>query len=118
MLSITVPDTGGVGFNAFGAGTEFAFHYGSGGNFSFVTIKGTDAAVFSGIEFKLGWGFGASSTNLLWETRLGGSVTGSGTEFSLTRGGVVGWTDVSGIDELRVAANYSFTGSSVLGDFH
>lgn len=86
-------------------------HYGAGGNFDFVTITTVDDAVMAGVEAIVGWGFTTQTTgNVIWETRLDGIVTGGGvftkTFFSsLPSNTVNGWADVSGFDELRLAAH-------------
>ncbi len=120
-LDITVPDTTFIGFDPFLDGTLTQFHYGTSGNSSFVTIQGSDSAAFRGVEFKFGDGFFSTQTsgvsNLLWETRLLGVVTGSGLETSIPLGSIVGWSDLGGFDELRIASNPSFTLASSLGDF-
>ena len=107
MLSITVNDDLFTNFNAFAPGDTrtTGFHYGTGGNTDFVTIKGTDDATFTAMDFLLGDGFvGTALTNLRWATLLNGTITGSGLQNALVKGSVVGWTDVGGFDELRVAA--------------
>ena len=116
-LIISVPDTSFVGFDAFGDGSTTGYHYGDGGNDSYVTIKGSDGARFRAIEFRLGDGYGAGTNGLLWETRLNGVTTGSGFQPDLAMGVVVGWRDAAGFDELLVAADRFFTDGSALGDF-
>ncbi|MFT7266192.1 MAG: hypothetical protein ACI9A2_004281 [Halioglobus sp.] len=88
-------------------------HYESGGNYSFVTITGTDDAVFSAMDFVLSNGQGGSTTNVRWETYLDGILTGSGLESGVNKNIVVGWMDLSGFDEVRVAA----AGSEALPGF-
>ena len=106
-LSVTVDDVSHQGFEAFTPGDSrtTAFHYGSGGNTSFVTIAGTDGAAFAAIDFIIGNGNGGTTTNVQWETYLDGVLTGTGVEFDVARGSIVGWTDTSGFDELRVATD-------------
>lgn len=117
-LSITVPDDSSIGFDAFGDGTTTAFHYGYIGNTAYVTIKGTDDAVFDAVEFKLGDGIGpTTATDLRWQALLNGVVVGSGFEASLAKGTIVGWSDSSGFDELRVAAGFFFTTAGDFGDY-
>jgi|GEM_PF-3598250 len=105
-LTVTVPDINFQGFSAFTPGDPRtpAFHYGSGGNFNFVTIRDTDSVVFHAMQFLLGDGTNNSTTDLRWETFLLGVSTGTSLEAGLGRGTTVGWTDVVGFDELRVAA--------------
>jgi len=79
-------------------------HYESGGNPSYVTITGTDNAVFGAMDFVLGNGQGPSTTNVRWETYLNGILVGSGTTSNITKGIVVGWSSTTGFDEVRVAA--------------
>lgn len=91
-------------------GSECCFanvHYASGGNNDYVRITGTDNAVFSAMDFVLGNGQGGSLTNVRWETYLLGALTGSGLASGVTKGIVVGWSDVAGFDEVRVAAAIS-----------
>ncbi len=104
-ISISVPDNTAVDFNAFNAsGNTTAFHYGDGGNNSWVTISLTGGGLMSAIDFLLGDGWGNSTTNLIWETFNGASTTGFG-NVVLSKGTTVGWTDSAGITSLRVAAN-------------
>jgi hypothetical protein len=111
-LLITVPDEAFEGFNAFGDGTLVNFHYGTGGNTDFVTIEGVGGESFSGIEFKLGTGFSESLVRLHWEAFSGGGSAGSGTVIT-TKGTIVGFSDVSGFDELRVIADEGTAGGPV-----
>ena len=104
LLSITVPDISFVGssFNPFLDFTSTRLHYGDGGNTDFVTLRGTDSAVFSGLEMKVGLGLGGPDTRVSWETYLTGSLTGFGT-FTVAKGTIAGWADdMTGFDELRV----------------
>lgn len=83
------------------------YFYGNGGDNSFVTITGTDGAIFSAIEFMVGDGFGgvaSPNTRVAWATYLNGILTGSGTDL-IPQGGVIGFLDATGFDELRVAAD-------------
>ena len=99
-------DTSWVGFPAFAPGDSrtTGFHYGDGGNEEYVTIRGTDDATFFALDLLLGSGYGFGINNLRWETYLNGNLTGSGVETSVAQGSIVGWSDSSGFDELRVAA--------------
>lgn len=105
-LSVTVDDFTYQGFQAFSPNDSrtTGFHYGSGGNNSFVTISGTDGAVFTALDFLLGDGQGGSTTNVRWEAYLGGVLTGSGVQSNMARGTVMGWSDATGFDTLLVAA--------------
>jgi len=123
-LSITVDDTSGVGFEAFNDSTSTQFHFGEGGNNSFVTITGTDAATFSAIEFKLGHGVldfsnlpsVVGTTNLLWQTVSNGVESSINFVADLDVGTFVSWTEnMQGFEELRVAANSTFTSNSTFG---
>ncbi len=116
-LDISAPDTSFIGFDALGNGSTTGFFYGDDGNDGFVTIKATDGARFRAIEFQLGDGYGAGTNGLLWEVRSNGVKTGGGFAPNLITGVVVGWTDASGFDELRVAADQFFTAGSAFGDF-
>ena len=113
QLSVTVADINFQGNTPFSPGDlrSTGFHYGSGGNFSFVDIKGTDGAKFKTSNFLLGSGFSDTITNLRWETRRNGLLTGSGTEFLVPKGRLVGWADALGFDDLRVAAYSTPIGS-------
>ncbi len=105
-ISISVPDDTYVGFNAFNAsGHTTAFHYGYGGNDSWVTISLTGGGLMSAIDFLLGDGYGDAATNLIWETFNGATSTGFG-DVVLSKGTTVGWTDTAGFTSLRVAANF------------
>lgn len=111
-LFATVPDTNFEGFNAFNdPGRTTQFHYGNGGNTSFVTIAGTDDVAIQGVEFLYGHGGGGVTGNLVWETRLNGVTTGSGLITGVSKNTVVGWfeTDATGFDQLFVAGGPSAT---------
>jgi hypothetical protein len=116
-LSITTPNVTFVGFQPFLNGQTTQFFYGNGGGDNFVTITTTDNAPIYGLEFLLGDGYGGTTTNLLWETLSGATVTGSGFVGGIAKGTVVGWYDSSTFDTLEVAAGEGLTASSVLGDF-
>jgi hypothetical protein len=105
-LFVTVNDTTYQGFSAFNPGDTrtTGFHYGSGGNMEYISIRGTDNAVFNAIDLLLGNGNSGSTQSVRWETYLLGALTGSGIESSIGRGSIVGWFDSSGFDELRVAS--------------
>ncbi len=118
-LKITVPNVSYVGFDPFNDGSSTMFHYGSSGGNNYVTITGTDSATFTGLELKIGDGFFASngSTLFAWATYLGGSLTGSGNSILAPRGSVVGWSDPTGFDELRIGGASDTLASYNLGDF-
>ena len=63
--------------------------------------------VFDGIEFLIGTGFSTSNISMAWATFLGVTNVGSGSRTDLFKGNVVGFSNVTGFDELRVAANAS-----------
>jgi len=102
-LIISVDDISFVGFDAFTDGVGSMFHYGNGGNTAFVTITPTDNVDFVGLEFKAGLG-NSQDLFLTWETYRNNVLTGSGQE-QVPRGTIVGFSDVLGFDELRVAAH-------------
>ncbi len=86
-------------------------HYGSGGNYSWVTISLVGGGLIDSLDFLLGdgfnsGGFSGSSTNLIWETFSGSTSTGFG-DVILNTNTNVGWTDTSGFTSLRVAAHIS-----------
>ncbi len=110
-LNITVNDIAFIDplTNLFSFGSPLpnpppTYHYGSGGNNDYVSISGTDGAIFSAIDFLLGTGEGTTVANIQWKTYLSGSETGSGVETGIGKGQIVGWVDAGGFDELRVAA--------------
>ncbi|MEM6374026.1 MAG: VPLPA-CTERM sorting domain-containing protein [Pseudomonadota bacterium] len=109
-LNVTVNDVSFTPFDPFngmGGGPNSGFHYGRGGNASFVTISSATNEIFSGVEFRVGNGNFSSTSNVVWETLLNGVSVGSGT-FSTATGGFVGWTDTGGFDTLRVGAAGNF----------
>jgi hypothetical protein len=117
LLSISVPDPSFVGFDPFNGGPFTAFHYGTAGNSNFVTIRGTDNAVFSAMEFLLGTGFQEDTVaRIRWATFLNNVQTGTG-QSVLVEGTIVGWSDPSGFDELRVIADNGTVGTLNFGDF-
>jgi hypothetical protein len=111
-LFVTVNDISYQGFDVFSPGDTrtTGFHYGRGGNSGYVSIRGTDNAVFNALDFLLGDGSPGSTTKVVWESYLLGVLTGSNTELLVGRGLVVGWIDSGGFDEIRVASrNVSHT---------
>ena len=105
LLSITTNNVNYQGFNAFGSDPRTtAFYYTRSGDYTYTSVKGTDGAVLSSIDFLLGDGFGSSFTNLRFETFLNGVMTDSEIESNLAKGGTFGITDVNGFDEVRLAA--------------
>lgn len=108
-LSITDSNVNYLGFGAFQSGDARTsqFWYPSGGDNNYADIKGTDDAVFSAIDFLVGNGQFGNTTNLRWVTLMNNQVTGTGLISGLAKGQVIGFKDVSGFDELRVAAAIS-----------
>jgi hypothetical protein len=110
-ILVSVPDYSHVNFDAFGTGfASTGFYYGSGGNQSFVTIGTTDSIEIFSLEFRLGNGnlFNQGPSATVWETWKDGVLVSSGNTF-VTKGSVVGWQDVLGFDELRVASGSGVT---------
>lgn len=109
-LAVVAPNSNCSGFNAFGADQRSnQFWYACGGNSTYATIKGTDNAVFSAIDFLIGNGQGGTTTNFRWYALLNGTVTGTGLVSGVTKGTVVGLKDLGGFTELRLAAAISET---------
>lgn len=103
-IDIFAPGTTYQDFDAFDGGPTTAFHYESGGNNEYNTIKATDGASIYALEFMIGHGQNSyPDANVVWETWRSGGLTGSGT-FTIARGSIVGWCDTEGFDELRVGA--------------
>jgi len=67
---------------------------------SLAVISGSDGARFSAVEFQISSGGGSSGRHFRWETYRGGSLVGSGG--LLVSGGIVGFMDALGFDELHV----------------
>jgi len=88
-------------------------HHRGRGNNDYVTIRATDSAEITGLEFLYGNGYSFDPIPTVWETWRDGSLVSSG-GFSVVRGTVVGWSDPAGFDELRVASGL---GIVQLGDF-
>ncbi len=103
-IIVSVPDSSNVGFDAFNGGPTTGFHYGDGGNFSWVTISMVSGASISALDFLLGDGNPSTTTNLIWETFQGATSTGFGDAGFLSKGTTVGWTDTAGFTSIRVAA--------------
>jgi len=107
-LFVTANNSARANFVAFPSldSRTIGYHYGNGGDSAYVTIKGTDSAVFTAVDFLLGDGYvtAGGSRSLRWESYLNGVITGSGHETGLLHGQYVGWTAPAGFDELRVAA--------------
>jgi len=109
QLDIWVDDTTYVGFDAFGGGAQTMFHYGTGGNNSYVTIKASDGASMFAIEFLSGSGFysvfeSGGPAYVVWEAFRDGVLVGSGNTGPHSVGTVLGWNDPQGFAELRVAS--------------
>ncbi len=115
-ISVSVNNISFQGFGAFlpNDPRSSGFFYGRGGNQGYVSISATDGQSFSALDLLLGDGFGLTTTNLAWETLLGGAVTGSGLVTMLARGTTVGWSHLSGFDTLRIGASPYLTS---LGNF-
>lgn len=109
-LIVSVNTTAWSGFSP-GPGFDANFHYGRGGNYSYVSISTADSQEISGLEFLLGSGFanGGGSGYLGWQVYNDATLVGSGNSDLMQAGTVVGWKDSDGFDELRVAF---FNGSS------
>ena len=107
-LRITIGTAAYADFSP-GHGFSGGFHYPSGGFPAPTVIEGTDNALFFGLEFTLGTGYFAqqnATTFVAWETSKSGSVTGSGWfTADLSNEVIVGFSDVLGFDQLRIA-NY------------
>lgn len=103
-LNISVADTSLIGFDPFQDGTTTAFYYGDEGNTSFVSISTTDGSQIAALELKVGDGWANATTNVIWKTLVGGIATDSGA-LSTLDSSVIGWLDLGGFDELRIAAS-------------
>ncbi|GEM_PF-1095417 len=104
-IIVSVPDHSYVGFNPFNTGNQTAFHYGSGGNTSWVTISMADGSSIYALDFMIGDGWrGTTTTNLVWETFQGTTSTGFG-DLTVNKGSTVGWMDTLGFSSIRVAAH-------------
>lgn len=105
-ITLTLADSAYEGFDAFNRGRESNFHYGSGGNNSWVTIAMEDNSRIYSLDFLLGdgWSNRTTTSNLIWETFDGSTSTGFG-DVNAMRGSTAGWTDTSGFTSIRVAAS-------------
>ncbi|PKG82773.1 hypothetical protein CXF85_12655 [Colwellia sp. 75C3] len=89
-------------------------YYGSGGNYSWVTISLTSGDLINALDFRIGDGHSSSffssghQMNMIWETFVGSTSTGFG-DVSMDRGSSVGWNDNAGFTSIRVAALDSLT---------
>ncbi|MGK0464584.1 MAG: hypothetical protein ACJAT5_001002 [Lentimonas sp.] len=100
-LSVSVPDI------AYGVSSFAGTHYGSGGNYNWVTINLVGGGGMASLDFRVGDGlnsFTGAPTNLIWETFAGGASTGFG-DVSVSTGSTVGWSDTDSFTSLRVAAH-------------
>lgn len=89
-----------------GAGVVWSGNYMYGvGDGGYFTMKTTGSNVFTGVEFMVANGYLANPMDVIWETYLGGSLTGSGV-LNVAMGTIFGLNDASGFDEVR------YTGSS------
>lgn len=101
-LIVSVDDTAYLTFTP-GLGFDDYFHYGSAGNFSYVSISTADHQEIFGLEFLLGTGFNNDLPGYMtWEIYDNSNRVASGNSGSIMAGTVVGWADSDGFDELRV----------------
>lgn len=114
-IAVTVSDTAYLGFNAFvGYDNRAAgFHYASGGNTDYVTIKGLNNEIFAGVGFLLGNGYQINNNFVTYATYLNGTLSGEGRVQAPN--GLIKFVDFNGFDELRVNAD-SFS-YKTLGEF-
>lgn len=104
-IEVSVNDSAYTGFTAFGGAGSGSFHYGSGGNNSFVRIRAAEGTLlFNGIDFLLGSGYTGSTTTVLrYETYRNDQMTFASYQ-TFTKGTIVAITDELGFDEIRVGA--------------
>lgn len=82
--------------------------YENGGNNSWVTIKTISGSAMRGVEFLDNQWWQIGQTNyLFWETSLNNVVTGSGMNYAVTTGDIIGFSDNSGFDTLKVGISYN-----------
>lgn len=105
-LIVSIDDDAYTTFSP-GSGFDDHFHYGSGGNSSYVSIRTADYQEINGLEFLLGSGWYGQPGYMAWEIYDDGNMVGSGNSGFIQAGTVVGWSDIDGFDELRVGfSNY------------
>lgn len=96
-------------------------HYGSGGNYSFVTITTPSGTDFGAIEVGVGSGFfEVGPHNVVWQTLRNGVSTGSGVIQVANIGypdffAVLGWSDIDFFDTLRLGAAPTSGGYNAFG---
>jgi len=70
---------------------------------SLYQIGTTDLSLFVGLELSiLDWGGNSSYSTLIWETYMSGALTDSGTLTTPTGTTILGFSDNSGFNELRI----------------
>ena len=106
QLSVTGAGTSFLGVSSFSSVDQGGYYYNNGGSTGWTAISTTDNSIMYGVEFLMADGIstGYADTRVVWETYANSILTGSGIYLS-NRGAVVGWSDSSGFDELRVGAN-------------
>ena len=76
---------------------------------SLYRIFAADSAMFFGAEILLqDWGYGTTFNTFVWQTYRSGILTGTNTFTTPSSGTIMGWSDTSGFDELRIG---TFLGS-------
>ena len=86
---------------------KLGMHYVSFGNKHYVTVRGTDDALFLAAEFNVTDGLDASkapTTNVSWQAYRRGKFLGHGVEKNVARNNVLSFYNPFGFDELRLAA--------------
>jgi len=106
-VKVHVDDYGTVGFTPFNPldPRNTQFYYGNGGNNSYVSISLSSQSLINNLDLMVGDGDGAGATNLRWFTYLNGVEVGAGEESNIVQGSIIGFSDTSGFDELRLAAS-------------
>jgi len=97
------------GFSGMSGGIHYA---GTGG--LFLSIATTDAARIFGLEFNIGTGFGGTNKNGYFEIFTNSVLVGSGSFVVPGFPTIVGFSDTTGFDELRIGM---FLGSSPITAF-
>jgi hypothetical protein len=85
---------------------KLGMFYVSYGNYHYVTVRGTDSALFLAMEFNVtdGLDLAIPTTNVRWQTYRRSKLVGDGIEKNVPRDIVVSFYNPFGFDELRVAA--------------